>query len=145
MERDETDKRRQTICVIALKWESERKSIFSAGVKSKSLEMMENKVMWEQFFMCEKLNLTTSMQVSFEKYQYQLPQQICIQIINTACSTLILLIKQKFSLLDIRETIIFSLYSSRVPELEALMINNIVSWIKDKKWPIIEVKRKLLL
>lgn len=95
--------------------------------------------------MCEKLNLTTSMQVSFEKYQYQLPQQICIQIINTACSTLILLIKPKSSLLDIRETIIFSLYSSRVPELEALMINNIVSWIKGKKWSIIEVKRKLLL
>lgn len=131
MERDETDKRQQTICVIALKWESERKSIFSAGVKSKSLEVMENKVMWEQFFMCEKLNLTTSVQVSFEKYQYQLPQQICIQTINTACSTLMLLIKQK-SFLDIRETIIFSLYSSHVPELEALMINNIVSWIKDK-------------
>lgn len=58
------------------------KSIFLAGVKSKSLEVMENKVMWEQFFMCEKLNLTTSIQASFEKCQYQLPQQIFIRLLH---------------------------------------------------------------
>ena len=55
---------------------------FSAGIKSKSVKVIENKVMWEQFFMCKKLNLTISMQVSFEKRQYQLPQQIFIQILH---------------------------------------------------------------
>lgn len=45
MECDVVEERRQTIGIITPKWESERKSIVSAGVRSKSLEMMENKVM----------------------------------------------------------------------------------------------------
>lgn len=58
------------------------KSTFLARVKSKSLEVMENKVVREQFFTCEKLNLTTSMQASFEKCQYQLPQQIFVRLLH---------------------------------------------------------------
>lgn len=82
----------------------------------------------------QKWPLPTSMQASFERPVSMTSTTFYSNItqVNITCSRLISLIKCKSPLLDLRETIIFSLYSPHVAELEAFMTNNIVSSTKTK-------------